>query len=287
MRIASLLAAAVLATATLGVVTAAPAQADPGDIVIVTDQSQTNSVEAKGVFVTCPSGTHVLGGGGYVWNGSRRVHIASNTPVDGGVNWTQWWVGAAEIRPNDYTGSWRVHGYAICGPWLPGLEYVVEQSLENSTSTRHAHLACPGTKKLLSAGGEIWDEADRVVIDDIGISSDLKSVDVWAIERGAGTAFNWSVVAYGVCVNSNAVANLRRVQSSSASNLVDKTQVADCDGQQVFGIGMTQAIAAGHTLLQSIIPSEGAVNGTVAVRHDPDGAPNPWSVTTQLVCGDE
>jgi hypothetical protein len=124
-----------------------------------------------------------------------------------------------------------------------------------------------------------------MVIDDIGITSDLKSVDVWAIERGAGTTFSWSVVAYGVCVNSNAVANLHRVQSTSASTVNDKTEDASCGGQQVYGIGMTQANAAGHTLLQSIVPSDG--DGSVTVKRDPDGAPKPWTVTTQLVCGDE
>ncbi|GIH02537.1 hypothetical protein Rhe02_06040 [Rhizocola hellebori] len=285
MRVKSLLAVAAMTVAATILAGPAPSLADPGDVVVVADQSATTSVSQKSVTVTCPDGTHVYGGGGYIWNGARRVHIAATAPIDGGVNWTQWAVGGAEIRPNDYTSSWRVHGYAICGPWLPGLEYVSVESLVNSTTTRHAHLTCPGTKKLLSAGASILDQAAYVVLDDIAITSDLRSVDVWAIERESGTAFSWSVVAYGVCVNSSAVSNLNRVQQASASTVGDKTRDADCGGQQVYGIGMSQANSAGHTLLQSIIPAD--TDGTTTVRTDPTGAPEAWSVSTQLVCGDE
>lgn len=287
MRIPAFLAAgaALAAAALVGLVAATPAYADAGDIVIATAQGSTTSVAKKGVFIDCPAGTHVLGGGGYVWNGARRVHLASSVPYLDGDDPDQWWVGAAEIRPTDYTSAWRVYGYAICGPELPGLEYISQESLVNSNSTRHATVTCPGTKKLLSAGGEIAEQAEHVVLDDIAITSDLKSVDVWGIERGGGTTYSWSVLAYGVCVNNNAVTDLHRVQTTSGSSLTDKTQNASCGAQQVYGIGFSQATAAGHTMVQSAVVSETA--GYVGVVADPTGAPNPWSVATQLVCGDE
>jgi hypothetical protein len=95
----------------------------------------------------------------------------------------------------------------------------------------------------------------------------------------------WSVMAYGVCVNSTAIANLHRVQVTSASNTIDKTVAASCAGQQVYGIGFSQALAAGHTLVQSLVVDDS--DGHTYARHDPDGAPNPWTLTTQLICGDE
>lgn len=285
MSIRYLFAAVAVATVATTLGAAAPAHADPGDIVVVTAQSFTNSVEAKGVFVNCPTNTRVLGGGGYIWNGARRVHLAASTPVLNDPSPDQWWAGGAEIRPTDYAASWRVHGYAICGPELPGLEYVQQESLVNSNSTRHQRVTCPGTKKLLSAGADILDDAGRVVLDDIAITSDLKNVDVWAVEREGDWSYSWSVRAYGVCVNSNAVSNLNRVQATSFWSLNDKARTADCGGQQVYGMGVVQAGSGGHTLLSSVVPTD--TDGNVSAKADPTGAVDDWNITAQLVCGDE
>lgn len=274
-----LLAAAMMAAAATGVAT--PAQADPGDIIVVTEQGLLNSVDKKGLQVECPNGLSVLGGGGFIHNGAKRVHLSNSAPVDGDT----WTVGAAEIRPGDYTSSWRVHGFAICGPTLSGLEYVTTQSLQNSTSTRHARATCPGTKKLLSGGGLIQDATENVVLDDISYTSDLKNVDVWGVERETGAVATWSVHAFAVCVNANAVSNLNRVQVTSASNVNDKFVSADCGGQQVYGIGASQSLAAGHTLLQSLSATD--IDGHIAVEADPTGVPNAWTATAQLICGDE
>src|SRR5688572_16337803 len=96
MRISSLLAVAALATSVGALAVKAPAQAAPGDVVIVTAQSATGSSASRAVFVSCPAGMRVVGGGGYVWNGARRVHIMASTPVN--PDWvvvTQWSVAAA------------------------------------------------------------------------------------------------------------------------------------------------------------------------------------------------
>lgn len=264
----------------------APAQAAVS-VQVVTANSSTNSASAKGLTITCPTDTEVLGGGGYVVNGANRVHISALRPMPG-VNSgfpDTFAVGASEIRPGDYASGWSIHGYAICGAAPAGLEYVSAASAVNSSSTRHVELACPGTKKLLSVGAIVFDEDDHVVIDDIAVKNDLRSADVWAVEREDATVFSWSVNAYGVCVNGNAVAGLTLVQTTSVTNGNNKVSTATCPvGKKLLGAGFAQSMAAGHTLVQQISPNSPAQSAAAGAVNDPTGAPNPWSLTAQAIC---
>ena len=91
-----------------GVVAATPASAVPG-LTFVTAASPLDSVSSKEALATCPSGTRVLGGGGYVQGGGRQVHLIRLQALG---NSDRFAAGAEENGA--YAGSWRVYAYGIC-----------------------------------------------------------------------------------------------------------------------------------------------------------------------------
>lgn len=286
MRIIRAAAVTVLAVAAFQL-TAPPAHATVDvDITVVYDQSFTSSGVSRTVFVSCPLGQRLLGGGGGVWNGSSRVNIGGMRP-DGGSD--QFVVGASEIRPGDYTGSWRVYGYAICATngHLLNLSYVEEESLENSNVNRHARATCPVGKTLLSAGATINGANSHTVLDDIQITGDLRSVDVWGVERETGTVETWSITAYAVCAANNALTGTQLVEVTSASSAGTKNLEESCDDQRLVGLGFALNNAGGHTIPQRIAPVDVDVpDASLSVRPDPTGVPGNWSAKLQLVCID-
>jgi hypothetical protein len=267
--------------------TSAPARAAVDfDISIVYAESAHTSGASMTLDVTCPGNRAVIGGGGGVSNGGNRVHVsvlAANGVQD------RFRVGAAEIRPGNYTNSWQVYGYAICAnnSALLGLSYISAESLENSNASRHQRVTCPAGQRVISAGAAISSgESGYIVLDDLQITSDLRSVDVWAVEREGGTNDDWSVFASAVCINTSTLTGLRLVESTSPWGPGIKTLATNCPDQRVLGLGMALSNSGGHTVLQRLVPEENSPGASMTIRPDPSGVPDDWQAKLQAVCAD-
>lgn len=278
-------AALLLVASTAAAVTTAaqPAMAAT-DLLVVTDISPTSSVHTKGVFVPCPSGTVVVGGGGTVSNGSNRVHLNALFADEFGNGF---WAGAAEIRPGDYTATWRVRVYAICGPESLNPLYLSHQSLANNGPHQQVQVECPRGMNLVSVGASIDEQQNYVMIDDMEALSDLRTANIWAVNREDPAPHAWTATAFGVCVNQFAIAGLERIESTSASNFLVKDHTTRCPrGKQLYGLGAAKLNAGGHALYQTLQPQpqNSPDWATALVRPDPTGAPKAWSVKVQALC---
>lgn len=285
MRLRMIAAALLLtaSTAAAAVTTAQPAVAAT-DLIVVTDISPTSSVHTKGKFVQCPSGTAVLGGGGIIINGSNRVNL-QDLFADGSSN--GFWAGAAEIRPGDYTANWRVRVYAICGPDRLTPMYLANQSLPNNGPYKQVQVQCPSAMRLVSVGASIDEQQNYVMIDDMEALSDLRTANVWAVNREDPAPDTWTVTAYGVCVSQFAISGLELIESTSASNFLVKDQSTACPrGKQLFGLGAANLNSGGHALYQALLPEldSSPDRASAQVKPDPTGAPKAWSVKVQALC---
>lgn len=285
MKLRTIAAVLLLAASTAAAVaTAAQPAAAATDLIVVTDISPTSSVHTKGKFIQCPSGTAVLGGGGIISNGSNRVQLNSLF-ADGSSN--GFWAGAAEIRPGDYTANWRVRVYAICGPDRLTPMYLSNQSLPNNGPYKQVQVQCPRAMKLVSVGASIDEQQNYVMIDDMEALSDLRTANVWAVNREDPAPDTWTVTAYGVCVSEFAISGLERIESTSASNFLVKDQTTECPrGKQLYGLGAANLNSGGHALYQTLRPELDNPPdwANALVTPDPTGAPKAWSVKVQALC---
>jgi hypothetical protein len=284
---ARMIAAAVLllTASAVAAVAAAPQPALAAtDLVVVTNISPTNSVATKGEAVQCPSGTVVLGGGGIISNGSNRVHL-DTLFADGFLNGFR--AGASEIRPGDYTSSWRVRVYAICGPQRLTPLYVSHQTLPNNGPHKQAQVQCPRGMRLVSVGASIDEQSNYVMIDDMEALSDLRTANVWAVNRENPAPGTWTVSAYGVCVNQFAISGLELIETTSPTNFLVKDQTTFCPrGKQLYGLGAAKFHSGKDALYQTLRPEPDNAPGwaNALVTQDPTGASKAWSVKVQAFC---
>jgi hypothetical protein len=80
---------------------------------IVTVVGPNDSVSPKVMFVPCPAGKKVVGGGGYAYL-SGNTAVSASWPGGTGAGWS---VGAVEFVPT--AANWYLTGYAICVTALP------------------------------------------------------------------------------------------------------------------------------------------------------------------------
>ena len=91
---------------------------------------------------------------------------------------------------------------------VSGLQRVVAVSAVTSDSGKSATATCPGTKQVIGTGYELLGESSGpfpnqiqdVLISDVTISANLKSVQVRALETHATAEF-WHVKANAICAN--------------------------------------------------------------------------------------
>lgn len=283
---AHVIAAALLLTASTAaaVATAPQPAAAATDLIVVTSISPTNSVHTKGESVQCPRGTVVLGGGGTISNGSNRVHLRTLFADD---FYNGFKAGASEIRPGDYTASWRVRVYAICGPAQLIPMYLSHQTLDNNPPYQQAQVQCPRGVRLVSVGASINEQGNYVMIDDMEVLSDLRTANVWAVNRENPAQTTWTVTAYGVCVNEFAISGLELIESTSPSNFLVKDQSTHCPrGKQLYGLGARKINDGGNALYQTLTPEPDNSPGwaNALVTPDPTGSPKAWSVRVQAIC---
>lgn len=189
-RAATVLAAIVVA----GVCAAAPAPADPPGLVKVGVTSVASSWD-KAMTMTCPHGTVVTGGGGYLTASPAaqgHVSLTQLEPLDNGSGFR------ATMREIKSTpADWQLTTDALCATAPPGWDVV---PVTGPPNTQVVTASC-GTKNLIGVGGRINNGRNQVILDYITPWSNLKSVTVRGTPVPGATLTGWSVTAFAVCAN--------------------------------------------------------------------------------------
>jgi hypothetical protein len=270
--------ALLLTTAGLQLAAAGPATASPG-LVFASAVSALDSSSPKEAAAACPAGKRVLGGGGYIEGGGRRVQFQRLQPSG---SFDVYYAGAVEVS-GGYAGNWRVHAYAICAAQPAGLEYVSFHTGTSSSSSRTATATCPGTKKVVGLGARVSGGGGQVMLDDMAPNAALTSVTATAYEDDNGYAGNWSLWAYAVCANPLPGLELRT--ATSASDSFDKGVFVPCPvGKRVHGVGGMMNGATGQALYGGVYPNATLTSTTAISVEDSNGYAGNWSVTTFAVC---
>lgn len=271
------IALAALAVSAAAVLVAAPASAVP-NMSLVSAVSAVDSTAEKSALASCPPGTRVLGGGGFISGGNRQVSFTRLQALGSSDDFT---AAAAEIGA--YASAWQVHAYAICGTAPAGLEYVSYLTLSDSSASKAATATCPAGKQLLSTGARVLNGGGRVIVNSSVPAAGLASTTSTAYEAQGGFAGNWSLYSYGVCANP--LPGLQLVSALVGPDSTDDVVGAACPvGKRAHGLGATMSSPAGQALYGGLYPS-GALDQTVAVAmEDADGYAGNWSTRVYAIC---
>ncbi|WP_155373712.1 hypothetical protein [Catellatospora vulcania] len=271
------IALAALAVTAASVLAGAPASAVP-NMSLVSAVSAVDSTAEKSAQASCPTGTRVLGGGGFISGGNRQVHF---TRLQALGSFDDFAVSAAEISA--YASAWQVHAYAICGTAPAGLEYVSFVTGSDSSASKAATATCPAGKQLISTGARVINGDGRVVINSLVPSAALTATTSTAYEAQGGFAGNWSLYSHGVCANP--LPGLQLVSALIGPDSNDDVVGASCPaGKFTHGLGATMSSPAGQALYGGLYPSA-ALDQTVAIAlEDADGYAANWSTRVYAIC---
>jgi hypothetical protein len=265
-----------IAAAQLAAVT--PVSAFPG-LVLVSAESASNSTTSKEAAAACPTGTRILGGGGFIEGGDRRVSF-HRLQASGSLDTFF----AAAIEAGNYLNNWSVHAYALCANQPAGLEYRSFNSTSNSNSFRSVTATCSGTKKVISAGARITNGDGQVFLDDMAPNGTLTSVTATAYEDQSGYAGNWSLSAFAVCANPLPGLEFRTATATPNDSNDNVIGVA-CPGvKKVHGLGAKMNGAVGQAFHAGIYPSAGLSQGVAISLEDQDGYANNWNNSIFVIC---
>jgi hypothetical protein len=250
-----------------GLVAATPAHAVLGTQ-IVEATSVSDSVAIKSVTANCPAGGVVYGGGGYVVGATaHNVRLSGLRPMVNLVGLSGFRAAATEDE-SGHAGDWAVRAFAICGPKLAGYQIVWQTSPNSSNSSRSATATCPNGKKVISAGAEVTNGGDDVVLQLIVPNNNLDSVAANAYEDETGYLGNWQLTAYAVCANSLQGLELVVATSAVADSAYRFVFVECPEGKELLGLG-------GHAF--GGVPSFGELYLTAAYGFQGD----PWLAFVQ------
>lgn len=213
-------------------VAAVPAAGVPG-LTRIAAATAADSTTSKEALAQCPSGTRVLGGGGYIDGGGGYVHLTRLQALGSSDRFA-----AAAAEHGSYGGDWRVVAYAICGREPAGLVYPSFHTGTDSSGFKSATASCPGRTQLISTGARTTGGGGQVVIDDLAPSASLTWQQTTAYEDADGYAGDWSLWAHAVCAEP-----LPGLELRTATGLLPPTQdfvtvEAVCPpGTQLHGLG--------------------------------------------------
>jgi hypothetical protein len=270
----------VLAGLTLsGLAVAIPAVAVPG-LTLVTAASGHDSTSSKEALARCPSGTRILGGGGFIEGGDRQVHLIRLQALGSSDRF------AAGAQENGaYPASWRVYAYGICGQAPAGLEYVSYQSGRSSSNYKQVHAHCSPGKRVISAGARIYGGGGDVVLLRFMPGQDL--VDVEGVEDEDGYAGDWMVWGHAVCADP--LPGLELVVSTTPHDSSDKVDSATCPrGKRLHGLGGAMNGEStgdwGQARFTGAYPDAALTSATTIMLEDPTGIANEWFTSTAAIC---
>ena len=213
---------------------ASPASAVPFlGTVTVTTASTTPPDYFRYANAYCPWLTKNLGGGVAVIGDAKAKHSVHIDVM--ALGWDTLAVqGSAKEHDTGFTGPWSVRVTAICG-FVTGWERIdAEQDIPPGDLTGTATATCPGSKKVIGAGGGTG-KNPSFKLTGIDPSADLTSVTVKTISP-APAAFEHHVSAVAICIDP--VPGQQLVTATSPTNGSNKSVSVACPaGTQVHGTG--------------------------------------------------
>ena len=275
-RTLAALTVAVVATGVVQVATAGAALAVP-DIQYVPAQSADDSVTTKSATAICPEGTRILGGGGFITGGGRRVQFTRLQPNGSSDTYV-----ATATEIGDYAGNWHVSAYGICGEAPAGLEYRSFHSFSNSDEVKIGTALCTTGKKVLGTGARTENSDGQVIIEDIYLPSGLQSVTVTTVEDSTGYSGNWSMWSYAVCANPVSGLELKSAPSTVDSN--DKAVGVSCGAKKVHGVGGRINGGFGEVMHGGIYPAGDLGSATLVSIEEANGQAGNWSSEVYAIC---
>ncbi len=271
-------------------VASAATAAAVGTVQVIAGQvSVSNSLSPKfAPPAVCPSGTKVLGGGGWVFvNGrtpdSERVVLSEMRPAPsttGGRDTFE--AGAFELSPGT-NANWSLQAFAVCAPPIAGLHLVVGRSI-SSNSLQRALVDCGSNNEAIyGVGSRILGANGQATL--IGETSETSHQALaQAREDVDGFSGIWELDVFAVCgpfpVNYGTSFGLSSLNPTS-----DPVQVAfsRCGSGKLLGMGAEIVNAIPGTGLQVVFP--GSPIESSGVEATPTNA--TWGPTTvQGICGD-
>lgn len=280
----AVLAGLLLGAVAAGTATPATPAAAGSEPLLVAASSDYDSVKQKEALAQCPRGTRVLGGGGYVHNGGRQVHLTRLQALGSSNRFA---AGATEF--GGFTANWRVSAYAICGPAPSGLEYVSRSTKRDSTSPKSAFASCSSGKKAVSMGARVYGGNGDVAITDIGIHNNnpngaINVATVAGAEEHENITAEWTLWSFAVCADP--LPGLEHVVSPPVYQSEDKSVVAECPpGKRLYGVGASMwGKALVHAIHRGIYPDQDLKFATDIVLETPSGEPEDWGAQTQAMC---
>jgi hypothetical protein len=172
----------------------------PGYAILPSTSGVANSNSPQSTISFCIGQTQV-GFGGRVNGGAGQVHLTNLVrDTNGDINFT---LIAGQEDANGFGGAWNVTGYAVCANTQANFTTVTASS-PASSQNKSATVSCPAGTRVHSAGGQLLPAGsgpvDRsLVIDNVAIDPQLRSVTVRGVEDETRTAANWSVRALALC----------------------------------------------------------------------------------------
>jgi hypothetical protein len=232
--LAALAGGVVIAAQVLAVQAAEAATIPPGSVTVANTISPFNSAN-KTLRANCPAGKRVLGGAGFV-SGTRHAVLTELRPISTTTG-DSYQVSAAEDETGEL-GNWAILAYAFCGSTAPGVQIVSATSVPSSNSFTGISATCPGTKRLVGAGGRINGGGGQVDLLTLPEGSLLSNRTTAAGQEDRnGFAGSWSVTSYAVCVTASDLFDLQLVKTFAAGDgTTFKSATATCPtGMQATG----------------------------------------------------
>jgi hypothetical protein len=273
--------ATLLLTSAAMVASSLPASAAGSGLVLVSQQSPTDSTGAKSATVMCPTGKIFSGAAGQIniaKTGKAVLEDVTPLPNLAGVTVVGTETGAGT------TDNWSVKAYAICVDGLAGPQLISQQTPIDSNS-KALLLTCPSGTQVVGTGGQINIATSGKVGLHEFTPETLTTVRVIAAEIGSGTTANWTMKAYALCASPPFGLQIVRTTSTIDSKHA-KSVVAHCPaGKRVMGAGADIAAPEGDRVMLDEVTPLPDLSGVNAVGTElAGGTTQNWTVSAEAIC---
>ena len=159
----------------------------PAGYKLVTASTSAPGNTQTPVTATCPTGTKILGGGGFTSSTTLLVNLNTTFP-DSATSWSV-------ALNNSGVPSTTASAVAVCGKGVTGWKRVTGTTVTQPDTTQSAATAqCPGFDVL---GGGVHSSSASLVVD--VNSSYPNGSNVWVGFENNGSAVTDSIEAYAIC----------------------------------------------------------------------------------------